>query len=307
MVLSELKWKMMLIIISCFFVFGCSREPVIARVNGEAITEKDIKSLLKHAGIKDDAKMQRGGDIHKKIMEEILNQIINVKLVLQAARKENIQVDRKELMKAYNDIIAAFPREEDYIKKLKEKGVSKDMVLKSIENDLIVRKFKNSLAKDVAVSDLEVRGYYDKNLKIFTSIERVRLSVIRLSSIDEARRIRKEIERGSNFEEIAVKYPAGHTGHGESQTGWVTLDTFPAAMAKEIGKIKAGEFGGPIKGREGYYLIKVQEKMEKKVQPLSEVEQNIRHVLMQEKEKEKFNAWLQVAKGKAKIEILKKD
>ncbi len=306
MTFSALRWKVALILIGGFLVFGCSREPVIARVNGEPITQKDINVLLEHAGIKEGGKIQQGSDLHKAMRQEIINQLINEKLVLQAAKKENIKVDKKEIMNQYNNIVSAFPKEDDYLKKLKARGMSKDMVLKSIERDLTINKFRDSISKDITIPDKELKDYYDKNLSIFAVPENLRLSIIKVGNIEEAKKIRKEIEKGASFEEMAKKYPAGHTGPGAGETGWVTMDTFPSEMAKEIKKIKTGSVGGPIKGREGYYLIKVQEKKGGKTQSFDEVKENIRHILMQQKKVEKFQIWLQDTKNKAKIEILEK-
>lgn len=302
-----LKVRIALVLIGGFFIFGCAREPVVARVNGEAITKKEIAVLLKHGGIKEGVKESpEEAERRKAIRQELLNQIINEKLVLQTAKKENIKVDKKEVMNAYTNIVRSFPKEDDYLKKLKERGMSKDTVLKSIEKDLTVRKFKDSLSKDITISDKELKDYYDKNLETFTTPEQLRLSVIKVNSIEEAKKIKRKIGEGANFEEMAMKYPAGHTGPGAGETGWVTIDSFPSDMAKEIKKIRAGAFGGPIKGREGYYLIKVKERREKKVLPFDEVKMNIRHILTQQKKEEKFQAWLREVRNKAKIEIFEK-
>ena len=305
MISSKLKLGVALLIIGSFLFLGCSREPAVARVNGEAITQKDLALLLKHAGIKE-GKTQQAGDIHKAMLQALTNQLINEKLMLQAARKEKIAADKKEVMKVYSDMVKAFPKEEDYLQRLRQKGLTKDMILKSIEKDLVVGKFRDSLARGVSVSEEELKGYYDNNRQAFAVAEQLRLSIIKTPDIEEAKKIKKEIEKGAAFEGMANKYPAGHTGPGEGETGWITLDTFPADMAKAIRKIKAGTAGGPIKGREGYYIIKVLEKKEKKVQSFDEARENIRNILMQQKARDKFRAWLQDTRKNAKIEILQK-
>jgi foldase protein PrsA len=291
----------------CIVLFGCAREPIAAKVNGEVIKKKEISVLLEHGGIKGGLKgIPEGDDRHRPLRQEVLNRLIDERLVIQVARKDNIKMDNKEVMNAYRDIIGSFPDEKEYLKRLKERRLSKDIVLKSIERGLTMRKFKESLLKDIVISDTELKEHYDKNIKTFTTNEEIRLSVIKVNDIQEAKMIKREIEKGVTFEDMAKKYPAGHTGPGSGETGWVTIDTFPQDMVKEIRKIKTGAFGGPIKGREGYYLIKVQERKEKRVQPFDEVKEKIRHILMQQRKEERFQRWLQEQKGKAKIEIIEK-
>ncbi len=301
--LLKLKGKLALITILGVLVFGCEREPVVAKVNGEAITRKDLKTLLEHAGIKEGA--QQTAEAHKGLRQELLNQLINEKLALQAARKAKIKVEKTEVMKAYDSIIAgAAMKEEDFLKKLKERGMSKEKFIRSVENDLTIRRYMDSFGKEITVSDDELKAYYDGNLPAFTMNEQLRLSIIRVDNPEEAGKIKRELDKGAKFEDMAQKYPAGHTGPGGTETGWVTLDTFPRDIAKEIGKIKAGSFAGPIKGKEGYYLIKVIEKREKKVNPFGEVKENIRHMLIQQKLGERFQNWLQNERKQAKIEVM---
>jgi len=304
MIFSGSKWRVILIVIAGFFIFGCAKETIIARVNGETITRKDLKDMLKRAGIKE-AKTKEGKDAHRAMYPQLIDQLINEKLVLQAAKKENIKVDKKEVIRSYDEMVKTFPKEEDYLKGLKEKGMSKDMVLKHIEKDLIIGKFKETLARNLDIPDKELQDYYDKNLHAFTTTEELKLSMIKVNSIEDARKVKKELEQGASFEEMAYKHPAGHAEPG-GETGWITLGTFPADMAKEIRKIKAGFFGGPIKGREGYYIIKVQEKKEKKVRSFDEVKENIRHSLLQQKKEERFRSWFQDTRKNAKIEVLQK-
>jgi len=287
-----------------FLILGCAREPLVARVNGEAITKKEVTALLSHGGIKEGLKTSPEEDArYRLIKQEILNQLINERIVLQAARKEDIKVDRKDIMDAYTKLISGFPKEEDYLKRLKERGMSKDMILRSIEKDLTIKRFKDSLSKGLVIPDNEVKDYFDKNPQNFTTPEEFRLSVIKTESIEEATKVEREIEKGAGFEEMAKKYPAGHTAPMAGETGWVTIDTFPPDMAGEIRGIKVGTFGGPIKGREGYYLIKVQEKKEKRLMSFEEVKENIRHLLTEQRKEERFQAWLQEVRKKAKIEV----
>jgi len=303
MIVSGLR-GIALIVIGWLLISGCEREPVIAKVNGEAITKKEITTLLGHGGIKEGSPEE---DIrYKAVRQELLSQLINEKIVLQAARKEKIKVDKKEVMDAYSNIVRSFTKEEDYLKKLGERGMTKDIVFRSIEKDITIRRFKDTFIKDISISDTEIKDYYDKNLQNFTTAEQFRLSVIKVNNLEEAKKIKKDIEKGAKFEEMATKSPAGHTGPGVGDPGWVTINTFSADIAKEIKKIKAGAFGGPIKGREGYYLIKVLERREKRAQNFDEARENIRHILTQHKKEERFHAWLQDVKSKAKIEIFGK-
>jgi len=251
--------------------------------------------------------VRQEGAAHEGLKQEIVNQLINERLVLQAARKANIKVQKTEVMKAYDGIVAgASMKEEAFLRKLRERGMSKDRFIKSVEDDLMIRKFRDTLAGEVAISDNELKDYYNSNRSAFTVGDQVRLSVIRVNGLEEAKKVKREIDKGAKFEDMSRKYPGGHKEQGAGETGWVTIGTFPRDIAQEIGKIKAGSFAGPIRGKEGYYLIKVIEKMEKNVSPFDQVKENIRHALLQQKVEDTFRTWLQNERKQAKIEVVKR-
>lgn len=297
---SSLKRGLILAAIAVLLFSGCERDKVVAKVNGERITEREINRLIEHGGMKT-PQTPHEQEIQKMVRTEILNQLINERLMIQAAKREKIKVDRSEVMKDYEAIVKTFPSEDDYLKRLKEKGITKDFILKSIEKDIMVAKFTDKLAKGISITENELKEYYEKNLPVFMTSEAYRLSLIKVDSIEEARKIKKEIEAGAVFEEVAKKHPAGHQEQG-SETGWVTMGTFPKDIAKEIIKIKPGSFGGPIAGREGYYLVKVFEKREARTAPFEEVKADIMQILLQNKKNEFISNWLQQERAKAKIE-----
>jgi len=302
MVYSNFKKIFVLaVIVILSLSFGCERDKIVAKVNGEKITEMDLNRLLEHGGMKT-AQTPHEKEIQKMVRTEILNQLINERLMMQAARKEKIKIDKSEVTKEYEAIVKAFSSESEYLKRLKEKGISKDFILKSIEKDIMAAKFIDRLAKDISITENELKEYYEKNLSVFMTSEAYRLSLIKADSIDDARKIKRELEAGASFEEMAKKHPAGHQEQG-SETGWVTMGTFPKDIAKEIIKIKSGSFGGPIAGREGYYLVKVFEKREARTAPFEEVKADIIQILLQNKKSEILSNWIQQERAKAKIEI----
>ncbi len=294
-----------LAISSLLFFSGCSRDPVVAKVDGKPIYNKDVSALLEHGGMGKGKNSQQDSQHTKALRLELINQLINEKLVFNAIAKENIKLDKQEVMNAYKEIIKAFPNEDEYLKKLKEKGMSKDFVLKSLEKDLKIKKLRDKFATDITISDIEAREFYDNNISAFEQREQFKLSLIRIDNQQEALKIKDEIQKGVSFEDMAVKYPAGHTEAG-SHTDWITVDTFPAGMASEIRKISKGAFGGPIKGREGYYLIKVQDRKDKGLVAFDEVKEDIRQMLLEQLKAEKFQTWLHDERSKAKIEIIEK-
>jgi foldase protein PrsA len=121
--------------------FGCSK--TIATVNGEKITQAELNERL----------MQQAG-------QQVLNQIITEKLILQEARKKNIQIEAKDINQQIEEIKKQFPDEATFQQNLAENNMTLDYLKSQIELELIVKKL---LQKEIEVTDKEVEDYYKQN------------------------------------------------------------------------------------------------------------------------------------------------
>lgn len=111
---------------------------MIAKVNGDIITEADLKEEMQTVK----CQMQASADVDQMpalipmIRRRALNNLINRLLLIQAADKQNIQPSEEDIERKFREFAEQFPSDEAFDNQLKLWNVSRNYVRKSIAKEL---------------------------------------------------------------------------------------------------------------------------------------------------------------------------
>lgn len=296
------------------------KKAVVAKVGNEKITKGELDEkfapyltrIEKEKG-KDYVNSKEGQDAIKQQKVQFLDQVVNDKLVLQKGKELNVIPDDKTVdaktKEMMDSSIQSVGGEEKFKQQVQDAlGMSVDDYRKFVRDYMVVQlteeKLNENVTKDVTVSDDDASKYYNENLYQFTEKpNKLYFSHILVNTEDEAKKVKKELDAGGNFAELAKKYsqdPGSKDNGGEYKEGleYANLDKpfLTAALTQPIGKI-----GEPVKGSYGYYIIKVNKKEEYKAKPFDSVKAQIKEQLVSQKKTEKFNATMEDWKKKADI------
>jgi len=131
----------------------------IATVNDEIITNQELNQ--KYDQLPDQYKLF----ITK---EAFLDQIINVKLLLQEAKKQEITVSEAEIKSEIESIKEQAPTEEAFEDLLKQQNINLEDLKKQLNEQLMVNKLLNiTVISKIEVSESKARDYYDTNEEYF--------------------------------------------------------------------------------------------------------------------------------------------
>lgn len=125
----------------------------------------------------------------------------------------------------------------------------------------------NSFLDTVAVTDNDVRDYYNRLNKDEKLPMLVNIVEVLTDSLETVEKVLDEVKKGTDFKELAKKYSKREwTKKNGGEFGF-----FPVTAYDEIGRItglmQVGEVYGPLKVKEGYSVFKL---LEKKEQPKNE-------------------------------------
>lgn len=229
---------------------------ILANVNGNSITERDIDAMIMAMG-------QQGAAYNNpQGRAMILDQVINKKLMLLDAEKNLYEYDaefKAELAQIKEDMLANFA------------------IKKVVEN--------------ITVTDDEVKADYDNNPDKFKTGESVEASHILVDSEDKAKELLDKINAGEvSFEDAARENsscPSSQNGGsiGEFTRGQMVPEFDNACFSMEVGEISA-----PVKTQFGYHLIKLTGKKESTVLSFDEVKDSLRQQLIGEKRQNAFQS-----------------
>lgn len=274
---------------------------IAAIVNGEEISFKEL----------DERYMLIPAEYQQFILkEDVLLQMIDEKLLLQAAAKQNITASSEEI----DEMVAMLLEqnqisEEEFLQAISSKNLSMDNVKEFYSKEIVLTKLMNlALLPNITVSDTDIQDYYYRHPEEFSIPESINVSHILICHNDSQRcesNLTKEqaLERSvevraminmTNFAEIAFNYsyePAAAITMGN--LGWVSRESpFDATFMDAAFLLEPGNVSAPVETVFGYHLITVLEKREEGAINLTAVYDQINMSLSQEQEKTLLEGYL---------------
>jgi len=272
-----------------------SSDKVIASVNEKLITLNELQEEI------DKMPPQFKQTTDDKFA---LNQLIDRKLLEEVTSKEDIDVQ------PYIDNI------------LKNNNLTLDELKSTLENQSIsFDEFKSqmrilvflnqSLFSKIIVSDQEVEEFYDNNPSFFVTPEMVRAKHILVSfnNKTDAEALKKIKEIQTTFEVNNSKFCELVTSQSEDPGSISSCGEYPAFSMNEnfVQEFKDAAFNNKVgeasiaKTQFGYHLIWTVEKTPASTVKLSDVSEEIREVVLVEKQKAAFNNYISELRKNAQI------
>lgn len=225
------------------------------------------------------------GNISK---EDLFNEVANSergkelvqKLVYMQILKGKYEVSEKEVNQRLGEIKEQVGDKEAFTMFLQKQGFKDEEELKEdIEQSLY---FFKATTEGMEVSDKQIKDYYEQHKDQYTE---VRTSHILVDNESTAKEIEKELEKGTDFAELAKKQSTDQLSAAQGgDLGYLSgrsQEMDPTFLAATL-KLKKGEVSEPVKTVYGYHIIKVTEIKET---PLTEVKNQIKQALMSKEAK----------------------
>lgn len=233
----------------------------LANVNGVSITMADFQERLNE--LPPDVRQSMVTAEGKKDFLE--NHIIPGELLLSEAKRQGLEKDK------------------EIAKKIEE--AKRGVLINAAAQKLVAEKITTDAAKK----------YYNQHNQQFTTVH---ASHILLNTEEEAKDVKKQLNKGGDFSELAKKYSKDpSTAQNGGDLGFFGRDQMVKPFSDKAFAMKANQVSDPVKTQFGYHIIKVLEvKPAKKFEDLDESESvNVKRAM--------FNEEISQLKSKAKITV----
>lgn len=193
-----------------------------------------------------------------------------------------------------------------------KKGYANDPEIKEALEDyrrtILFQKLSEEITKDIIVPDNEVEEFYDQARDFyFKEDDSLKLSEIAVSSETVANDIYMKVAfQGEDFAALARESSLLPSRAEGGDIGWVTPNSqdtkkfkkyWDVASALDKGKVSFVFVSEDSK----YYILKLEDKKQGRVIPLSEVKEQIRAALQADKQKKKVDELVEKLKADARI------
>jgi peptidyl-prolyl cis-trans isomerase C len=297
-------------------------DDVVARVLGEAITEKQLLNLIAQIANNQNPQLtpEQMQQKNNTFYYEALDTMIGGILLKNEGREKGMVVDRTKLEEAMKAVKANFANEEAYQKALAAQGIKDEDLRKSVEDRMLIQLVLAENNKSLPpASDAEIQKFYDENPKYFEQPEQVHAAMVFLkvnadATPEQKAEIKKKLEdiraeiegKKITFAEAAGKYSDDKkTSAAGGDIGLFKRGEMLDSLEKVAFTTKQGMMTPVVETRFGYHLLSVLEIKPLRTAPLdANIKANIKNYLDQKASQDATASHIKELRGKAKIEIL---
>lgn len=235
----------------------------VATINGEVITDKAWTDALK-----------------RRYGSEILLQMLNRKAVYAEALQRNLVVTPKEIAREMAQAMDGYDSEKSYYDAMKSQlGLSKQDLEIEAGYRLLLEKIATA---GIQVNDEDIQQYWVEHREDYITPEKYDLSIIVVKGKTESEALLTAVRNGKDFEETArSESEDSYSRDAGGKLGWIDQnDPFqPKSILQLAANMQIGDIGGPVKVKDGYAIIKLNDKVKRQEQSAKEVHEEIRMAL----------------------------
>ncbi|MEI8349989.1 MAG: SurA N-terminal domain-containing protein [Candidatus Omnitrophota bacterium] len=278
-----------------FSLYAEEVDRIIAKVNGQVVTRKDLDDYTKVLAYRfpEQADAVALGKVDKK---EALQRLVEDTLVLDRAKKENIEVPSYAIDGQVGKIMASYPSASEFENSLIERGLTVTLLKERIKGQYLMRRvIEKYVNLYVNVSPQEVSDYYEAHKDQMVSEPRYLIWI--------AKADKKEL-----IDAIAqtVKTKGIEEAHAVHEKLLVKLEAVPSELkegiAVSIRNLKEGEQTVQAFGNL-YYFMYLEKMIPASQLSLADAKEKIFETIYNKKFQKRFQEWIAELKEKAFVVI----
>ena len=287
---------------------------ILVRVNGAAIlySEFDAAFSVQLAAIEGRVSPEELEAQLPALRVAQLVGMIDELMVQQRAGDLGITADANDIDRALANLMESngITSQEQLEQLLAADGMSLTELRESIRDNLIrSRLLYDQVQRQLFVSEREIVDYYESNMTDFTQPAQVMFQQIIFmfqegrtneEILSTARAAVAELQGGVSVSAVAAKYEGAQLVAGGD---WVPIEDLQPSIAAAVEGMTPNTYSDPIEGRFGYHVIQLMDLRQEVTQPLSEVEMEVRQILMQRKSADRLEAYVSELRAMSHLEI----
>ena len=246
---------------------GQTEQRIAAVVNDELITAYDLEARMKLIIVS--TRLPNTFETRRRISGQVLRTLIDERLKMQEAKRRNISVSNREVLRAKANIEKQNQLPKNSLDQmLQQNRVPLEAMEEQLRSAIAWSKLLSSrLRPKITIGEEEIDETLDRIKSRQGQVE-YRLSEI-LLAVDgpeeennvmrTANRFREQINNGASFSAIARQFSQSATAAVGGDLGWLHGSELTADIRKLLPELQGGLVSKPIKTVSGYRLVALQD------------------------------------------------
>jgi peptidyl-prolyl cis-trans isomerase SurA len=291
-------------------------ENTVVQVNDQVISRSDVERAAEQLE-QEAAQNHVPPDQFAEMQKNMLRDMIDQQLLLSRAKELGLNADA-DVIRQLDDIrkrnnLASL---DDLEKAVRAQGLNYEDFKAQIRNQILTQQVvRDEVGRHLQMSQGEEQKYYDEHKSEFEQPEQVKLSEILVPLPDnasaeqiaqaeaKANDIKSQIMKGGDFAELAKKYSGGPSAQQGGDLGAFKRGALAKVLEDQTFSLKPGESTQPIRTRQGFVILKVNQHQQAGPAPLKDVEQQVQEAMYMQQMQPALRAYLSKLRNEAYIDI----
>jgi peptidyl-prolyl cis-trans isomerase SurA len=290
-------------------------ERVVAVVNDSIILQSELEARLlpvraEAEQIQDPTERRRR---LAKLSGQVLDEMINEELIVQAAEAAKIEVDSSEVQAALDEIKQQNNLDDNGLAQaLASQGYTLQGYKQDLRRQLMRLRAVNQLVSPkVQVTEEDVRARYDQLQRRSEAVSAVYLSHILIklpehpteqqiaAAKEKAAKAIEVAKSGTPFPEVAKQF----SDDPNVELGWFQRGSMNADWESIVFSMQKGDVRGPVSGPQGLHVFQVGDVKQSELKPYPEMKEQLQRELKRRELEKQTQTWTEELRKKAYIDI----
>ena len=234
-----------------------------AVVNDQVISQLDVEMRMRLIMLSANISPQEAD--RARLRDQVMRNLINEQLQLQAAERFGFSVSEEEIDQAVQRVARNNNMSADqFLSILRQNNVTIETFREQLRANLAWQKvIQNRLARDVTISDEDiddaVARYRSRQGERQYRVREIFLAVDDQQELPRVRqtaqRLIQQLRQGAEFGALARQFSQAPTAADNGVIGWVTPENLPEAVAERVTEMQPGQLVGPVRGYSGLHIV----------------------------------------------------
>jgi peptidyl-prolyl cis-trans isomerase SurA len=290
-------------------------ERVVAVVNDSIILQSELEARLlplqaQAAQITDPVEQRRR---LAKMSTQVLDEMVNEELMVQAAEAAKVEVDSSEVQAALDEIKQQNNLDDaGLVQALASQGYTMSGYRTDLRRQLLRLRAVNQLVSPkVSITDEDVRARYDELNRRSQSVSAVYLNHILIklgehptqqelaAAREQATKAIERVKAGEVFADVAKQMSADPN----VELGWFQRGSINPDWEQIVFSMEKGDVRGPVAGPQGLHVFLVSDVKNDALKPYADMKEQIQRELRRRELDKQTALWVEELRKKAYIDI----
>ncbi|MDD2845858.1 MAG: peptidylprolyl isomerase [Rhodoferax sp.] len=267
---------------------------IVAVVNSEPLTNTEVQREVLRVQQQFAAQRRPAPDV-QRLNAEMLERLINQKVLLQFARDTGIRVEESAVDQAEQSIAAQNQlTTAELHRRVVTEGLTVGMFRSQLRDQILMQRLRErDLEPRVRVSESDIDAYLQAQQntadpsQLEINLAQVLIAVPEGASADQvqalqaqANKVLAQARAGEDFATLVRTYSAPSAQSNNGQLGLRSTSRYPASFVEATQQLAPGDVAALVRSLAGFHILKVVEKVNVGMPAMSVTQSRARHILL---------------------------